>query len=225
VIKRNRALAYLKTKQYDAALCDTGYPNLITTTSEKALFRAAEALYHLGRYSECCELLERLHTTSPTNQQASKVLNRAKSRVLEHTTGEYDFGDLQKKAKHLRPPLLDAATYVGPVEIRQTQNKGRGLFVNRAVKAGDLLLCEKAFSYAYVVEDGESKGERSSQLSVLLNTETERGFLGGQADLLQAIVQKLHRNPSLAKAFTKLYHGSYEAVTTSAVDEEPVVDT
>ena len=52
VIKRNRALAFLNTKQFDAALEDTGFPNFGPEPNEKALFRAAEALYGLSRFQE-----------------------------------------------------------------------------------------------------------------------------------------------------------------------------
>lgn len=225
VIKRNRSLVYLKTKQFDAALSDTGFPIFTSKPSDKAMFRAAEALYYLGRYSECCEVLEALHTVFPDNNQASEVLDRARSRYLEQKTGEYNFKQLQAKAKKLRPPHLDAATYIGPVEVKQTESKGRGLFVTKAVKAGDLLLCEKAFSHAYMPDDAADNIESGLQLNILLNTETNQGFLGGQADLLTSIVQRLYRNPSLASAFNALYHGPYEAVTTSTVDGEPLVDT
>lgn len=225
MIKRNRSLACLKTKQFDAALSDTGFPVFPSTPSDKALFRAAEALYYLGRHSECCEVLEMLHNIFPDNKQASEVLERARSRCLEQKTGEYNFKQLQAKAKKLRPPHLDAATYIGPVEVKQTASKGRGLFVTKAVKAGDLLLCEKAFSHAYAADGAADNAESSSQITILLNSETNRGFVGGQADLLKSIVQKLYRNPSLAAPFTSLYHGPYEAVTTSTVDGEPVVDT
>ncbi len=47
IIKRNRALAFLKTKQFDAALSDTGFPNFDPNPIEKVLFHAAEALYNL----------------------------------------------------------------------------------------------------------------------------------------------------------------------------------
>ncbi|KAL9077334.1 MAG: hypothetical protein Q9157_003370 [Trypethelium eluteriae] len=225
VIKRNRSLAYLKMKQFDAALSDTGFPTFTSTPSDKALFRAAEALYYLGRYSECCEVLEVLHTNFPENKQASEVLARARSRFLEQKTGKYNFKYFQAKAKKLQPPHLDAASYIGPVEVKQTQSKGRGLFVTKAVKAGDLLLCEKAFSHAHVSDRAADNAGSSSEVTMLVNIETNQGFRGGQADLLKSIVQSLYRNPSLAPAFTALYHGPYEAVTTSAIDGEPVVDT
>ncbi|KAF1959181.1 hypothetical protein CC80DRAFT_467564 [Byssothecium circinans] len=221
MIKRNRALAFLKTKQFDAALSDTGFPHFGSNPNEKALFRAVEALYSLGRFRECCEVLELLCTNFPNNNQASVVLDRARDRCLEQDIGEYDFKLLQSEARKRRPPLLNHATYIGPVEIKATENKGRGLFTTTAVKAGDLLLCEKAFSYAYVAE---SEGD-SSEHTLLLNLETNRGFMGGQADLLRTIVQKLYCNPSVARTFTTLYHGTYDAVSMSTVDGKPIVDT
>jgi len=224
-IKRNRSLAFLKTKHFDAALSDTGFPNFNTKPPEKALFRAAEALYHLERYTECCEVLELLRTNFPHNSQGLVALDRARGRCLEQKTGAYNFKQLQAKAEKLQPPHLDHATYIGPVEIKQAKSKGRGLFVTKAVKAGDLLFCEKAFSCAYTNESATGGNEGGSKVTLLLNPETNQGFLGGQADLIKTIVQKLYRNPSLAPAFTTLYHGTYKGVTTPAVDTESIVDT
>jgi hypothetical protein len=225
IIKRNRALAFLKTKQFDAALSDTGFPNFDPNPTEKALFRAAEALYNLERFSECCEVLGLLRTNFPQNREALVVLDRAKSRSQEQKTGVYNFKQLQAKAKKLRPPHLDHATYIGPVEVRHTESKGRGLFVTKAVKAGDLLLCERAFSHAYVNEGAGDSYESSSKITLLLNPETNQGFMGAQADLIKLIVRKLYHNSSVAPAFTTLYHGTYEAVSMPAIDGEPIVDT
>lgn len=153
------------------------------------------------------------------------ALDRARSRLLEKKTGLYDFEQLQAKAKKLRPPHLDHASYLGPVEIRQTESQGRGLFVTKAVKAGELLLCEKAFSHAHAEEDAGDGNENSSKISLLINPETNQGFMGTQAELIKLIVQKLYHNPSVAPAFVTLYHGTYEGVSTSTVDEKPIVDT
>jgi hypothetical protein len=149
------------------------------------------------------------------------VLGRAQKRHAEEGSGLYDFKLLQREAKKLRPPQLDHATYVGPVEVRKSSGKGRGLFVTRAVKAGDLLLCEKAFTHAYAPESGTAQ----SKTTLLLNIETERGFIGGQADLIRITARKLYCNPSLAPAFTALHHGTYKPTSTLNVDGKPVVDT
>lgn len=113
---------------------------------------------------------------------------------------------------------MDQATYIGPVAVKQTETKGRGLFLTTAVKAGDLLLCEKAFCHAH------AEG-RSSNITLLMHPETNRAVMGGQADLIKHIVQKLHRNPSLAPEFDTLYHGNYQGVSVTRVDAQTVVDT
>lgn len=152
-------------------------------------------------------------------------LGRAQSRIVEQKSGVYNFKELQANAKQLRPPHLDHATYIGPVEIRQTESKGRGLFVTKAVKAGELLLCEKAFSHAHA-DEGASDGNANIQkMNLLIDPETGCGLMGARADLIMLTVQKLYRNPSLAQAFTTLCHGTYEGVSTATVDGKPIVDT
>jgi hypothetical protein len=218
ILKRNRALAYLKTKQFDAALSDTGYPTLDLQSPEKALFRATEALYYLRSFDECLTISKLVASAYPDNQQASDVLQRTEKRVEEQKTGVYDWAKLQKLVPKLQPPHLDLATYIGPVEVKQTQSKGRGLFVTADVKAGDLLICEKAFSHAFVAEGGAS-------MTLLMHPETNRASLGGQADLVKNIVRKLQLNPSLAPDFNTLYHGDYQTVGIDKIDSQPVVDT
>jgi tetratricopeptide (TPR) repeat protein len=221
IIKCNRALAHLRTGQFDAALTDTNFPNFDSQPSEKSLYRAAEALYQLQRFPEARKVLETLCEIFPLNKKAAEVLERARSRCEEQSSGDYNFECLQAEARRSRPPLLDHATYPGSVEVRQVANKGRGLFITKAVRAGDLVFCEKAFSYAWIDE----KARKSTGLTVLLNTETDGGFAGGQADLVTDIVQKLHRNPSLGPGFRTLYHGEYQSVDSFTVDGKPVVDT
>ena len=221
ILKRNRALAHLKTKQFDAALADTKFPNFDSPPSEKALFRAAEALYHLRRFEQARQVLETLTESFPSNTRAREMLERASDRCAEQTRADYNFRRLQAAAKRCRPPILDHATYLGPVEVRQVAKKGRGLFVTKAVRAGELLICEKAFSHAWVDEQESAR----SRMTMLLNIETGRGFAGGQSDLITSTVQKLYRNPSLGDEFRDLFHGDYKSVDRSTVDGQPIVDT
>lgn len=196
-------------------------PNLL----EKALFRATEALYNLERFSECCRVLEQLVSKFPHNNEASALLLRAQSRIEEQKSGLYSFKQLQAHAAKLRPPHLDHATHIGPVEIRETESMGRGLFVTKAVKAGDLLLCEKAFIHSHADEGAKVGDVNSLKMSPLIDPETGQGLVGARAELVNITVQKLYRNPSLAQAFTNLYHGTYKGVSTSTVDGKPIVDT
>lgn len=127
---------------------------------------------------------------------------------------------MQLEAQRVRPPRLDYATYSGPVSIRSAGSRGRGLFTTAAVKAGDLLLCEKAFAYGYFDEK-----HHGGEMSLLINPVTNVMTVGKQTELIGLMVQKMHANPSLLPVIADLYHGSYDAVDTTLVDGAPVVDT
>lgn len=170
-------------------------------------------------------MLEQLCNKLPHNSEASVFLGRAQSRTVEQKSGVYNFNELQANAKKLRPPHLDHATYIGPVEIRQTEFKGRGLFVTKAVKAGELLLCEKAFSHAHADEGASDRSVNIQKINPLIDPMTGGGIMGARKDLIMLTVQKLYRNPSLAQAFTTLCHGTYEGVSPATVDGKPIVDT
>lgn len=221
VIKRNRSLAYLKIRQYDAALDDTGFPTLDAEFSEKAMFRAAEALYHLGRYKLCSKVLETLLGGFPGNKQAVNLSERARQRCIEESTGAYDFKMLQEEMKRVSPPLLDHATYIGPVERRETESKGRGLFLTKSVKAGDLLLCEKAFSYAPI----NGAGGNDPNGFLLPDIQKNELIQVHGANVLRLLASKLYNNPSLTASLTGLHVGSGKMADATYVDEQAIVDT
>lgn len=220
-IKLNRSFANLKLRRYDDALADATNLSREYQVSEKGVYRAACSLYELQRFQDCRETLTTLLDNYPNNAEAKEQLLRTEKRLGEQEIGEYDFNVMYKAAEET-PPYLDTATYAGPVAIKTSEGRGRGLFTTRAVVAGELLLCEKAFSYCFA-----SKEERaiSSKTSMLMNTHTKRGTMGTQASLITATVQKLLRNPSLMPSFTALYHGDYKPVRETEVDGSPLVDT
>ncbi|CZR52531.1 related to TPR domain protein [Phialocephala subalpina] len=220
-LRLNRSLAFLKTKQFDAALSDLESASTNLKPTEKALFRKTQALYNLQRYRECCEVLKILRMEYPSNIAAKRELTRAVNRLAEQEKGGYLFKQLYLEATKLRPPHLDHSTYVGPVSLRASGSRGRGLFTTEAVKAGDLLLCEKAFVHAFV----DTRKADNQDVALLINAETNSITMGSQAELIRMIVQKLYLNPSLAAVITDLHHGSYKPVGVSNVDGTPVVDT
>ena len=89
-----------------------------------------------------------------------------------------------------------------------------------AVKAGDLVFCEKAFYHASI----DKERGCGVEMTLLIDSETG-GTLGAQSDLINMTVQKLYRNPFLLSAIASLYHGSYEPTNAIQVDGKPVVDT
>ncbi|KAJ6139733.1 hypothetical protein N7471_006219 [Penicillium samsonianum] len=219
IAQLNRALSFLKSYRFDAALKDVEHVLQVSELSEKGLFRKAQALYQLRRFKESCEIHAILAQKYPDNTQAAHEYSRASARLVEQDSGKYEFRKMILEAKKRRPPRLDRGTYIGPVTVKQTQSHGRGLFTTEAVKAGDLLFCEKAFAYAFHDED------TSQDLYLLLNVDMDKATIGTQAELIELIAQKLHKNPSLIPDFVDLHHGTYKSVDVLEVDGTPVVDT
>ncbi|ESZ98258.1 hypothetical protein SBOR_1354 [Sclerotinia borealis F-4128] len=222
-IHLNRALAHLKDASFDAALTDSQCMISLSDASEKALYRAGQALYGLGRFSECRDMFESLCKKYPNNSLADTELKRVCCRLAEQQSGIYDFESIYKEISTTRPPHLDHATFVGSVVVKPSPGRGLGMFTTKAVEAGELLLCEKAFAHCYAGTSEDS--EINSKITLLMNVHTNKMTMGTQSDLITNIVQKLWKNPSLLPKFTELHHGSYKPTEVAEVDEKPVVDT
>ncbi|KAJ6118364.1 hypothetical protein N7471_013831 [Penicillium samsonianum] len=219
VAQLNRALSFLKSYNFDAALRDVNDVLQVSELSEEALFRKAQALYQLRRFKESCETHAILTEQYPDNTMAAHEYARASARLVEQDGGKYEFGKMILEARKRQPPRLDRGSYIGPVTVKQTQSHGRGLFTTEAVKAGDLLFCEKAFAHAFHDENA------SKDLRLLLNVDMDKATIGTQGELIELIVQKLYKNPSLLPGFVDLHHGTYKSVDVLEVDVIPVVDT
>lgn len=139
-----------------------------------------------------------------------QLIERAHARLQERHSGQYDFRNMYKQAQETRP-LVDCATYIGAVEIRDSPAKRRKVFTTRKILAGELLICEKAFGYACCGTD--------------LPGDEDETELGSSVNYLRTqISQKLLHNVEDARSFGDLYHGDYDAVSVYGVDGRGVVD-
>ncbi|KAK4077184.1 hypothetical protein Purlil1_12487 [Purpureocillium lilacinum] len=213
----NRSFVNLRLGRPEQALSDAAQCRNNTLLIEKRLFRQARALYELGSFAECQQVLQELTELYPENTAAKREADRVKARLQELGTGEYSF-DRMYKSSRATPPLVDCATFSAAVRVDRSPEKGLGLFTTKPVTAGELLLCEKAFAYSYA--DGEE-----GEYRVLMNLSTKRVTVGAQAQLLTGCLQKLYHNPQTSQSFRSLYHGSYKSSSVSESDGFPVVDT
>lgn len=180
----------------------------IDTTCEKALFRAARASYNLGCFARCRSYLAELEVLYPGNKAAIRDIERCDLRLREQA-GEFDFASMLDEAVTKQPsPRLDRATYIGPIEVRKCaiESHGRGLFTTKAVKAGELLLCEKAFAAAFSPNDNIATAEVNTPKD-LLKAEWPTWKKKLRAELAVSTFFKLSRNPSVVSAFADLYPG------------------
>ncbi|KAJ0162579.1 hypothetical protein CTA2_4322 [Colletotrichum tanaceti] len=216
----NRSLANLRLQRPEKALADALRARYGGEPTEKGLFREAKARYGMDQFGLCLEKLRQVVDLNPDNQDAKTEIERVTRRIREQETGEYSWKQLHKQTG-ATPPLIDCATFSAPVEVRPSPGRGNGLFTTRAVKTGHVLLCEKAFAYSYAAED-DAVGRQN--VKILMNLGTKRMTMGGQANLIVSIVQKLHHNPQMASRFMELHRGDYRSAEPSPA-EEPSVDT
>jgi len=114
VIRTNRALAYLRDENYEAALVDTWYVDTGPNISEKRLYREGKALYGLRRFSKCCDIFQILCERYPNNLEAADELARARARLPEQLHGVYDFKAIDEEISQARPRTWIMQTSLGP---------------------------------------------------------------------------------------------------------------
>jgi hypothetical protein len=157
-------------------------------------------------------------------------LNRTEERLKEKMIGGYNFASFYEEANHLPQPLLDHASFSGGVEVRNSPGRGRGLFTTVPVKAGDLLVCEKAFALSYTNEkDTDGASSKNPQAEAEQEEQRKAKSEVMIAKLYRMIVQKLAKNPSLFPEFVSLYSGLFPSSEKSRipliVDDRLVIDT
>ena len=180
-------------------------------TSEKGLFRASRASYGLENFSQCRSYLAELQKLYPGNKAATKDIERCELRFQEQA-GKFDFASMLTEAVTKQPsPRLDRASYIGPIEVRKCaiESHGRGLFTTKAVKAGELLLCEKAFVTAFVPDDSQTVTEvdQPRESPRESNADGSKWRLKLRAELGANTLVKLVRIPSVVSIFAALYPG------------------
>lgn len=190
--------------------------------TEKGLFREATCLYRLRKFDECLSKFQKLRALYPSNKDVQFEVAKTIDRLRECNDGIYKWKNMQQQSKN-GDQLVDCGTFSKNVEIRPSPGKGRGLFTTKSVVAGELLICEKAFSYSFIDTDG---GTKEHQNILLLDVDALKALVGGQILNLTRIIQKLYHEPGTAASFLEMHHDNYAALPQGLrVDSKPVVDT
>ncbi len=215
-------MAYAKRECYEQTLADVScLPAELKL--EEWLYRPALFLYHMGRFDECQSRLAELLTHYPESKPGQELLLRARRRLHEQMTGQYDFLAMYQQLERGEKEL-DIATYTGPLVVGQSEGRGRGLFTAEAVKAGQLLSCEKAAVYCRAPVEGMSSKDRM-YLYVVAFPHEFMSLPGAKAELATQAVQKILRKSSAASSILESYSGAYEhAKVTEPIDGQCVVD-
>ena len=223
LIQKNRAEAHLNRRSFDGALADADSVPKSHPLYYKALFRSARASYELGQFEKAEQKLKSLVLLNWAQNRDNEDANRNLARIQERRSeesGVYDFKKVHKLTGdgHF---YLDHALYQRIVKVQPSEGRRYGLFITKAVQAGELLLCEKAFAVT-LTEPGNSGNPPYFHLNFGFGN-----YIAGRTYplLVNQIVQKLYKNPSLQEVFNALYAGDYERTPEMMVDGKPVIDT
>ena len=86
------------------------------------------------------------------------------ARLDEQSKGTYDYLALFLQHRSKGQHRLDVADYIGPIEISHSTEHGRILKTTRAVKAGELLLANKAIAAVFPSDWAGGKTRKNSNL-------------------------------------------------------------
>jgi hypothetical protein len=82
------------------------------------------AAYGIRDWSAAVDHLQRAHDEYPDNEQIATELTKAKQRLLESQTGQYDWNAIRLAIDQEKRDL-DVADYIGPIEISDVPGRGK----------------------------------------------------------------------------------------------------
>ena len=148
----NRSEALLKLRHYRLALRDARRALKIQPSHCKSQYRRIRARIGLRQFREALLDVEDALLYSPDNELflESKLQLGRRTTVLDKPT--YNATEMLAFTKRYSDPAdqsLMYADFVGPVEVKLSPGRGRGLFATRNISAGSLFLAEKAYGVFY----------------------------------------------------------------------------
>ncbi|TDL25406.1 hypothetical protein BD410DRAFT_638723 [Rickenella mellea] len=203
ILRLNRSEAYLRMAWYKSAFQDAEMvlhavgSNIEDSYLRKAVFRAAKALYHLGEYNKAIEMANR----RPQDEECQTWFTKASDRLHEQLSGEYDWDSIFQQSQ-ASSEQVEMAEFTGPIQVRDVNGVGggRGMFVTRDVKAGELLMVSKAIAIG---------NENQEQPTIFVNCITN-GILPTRAAALRSqLIERLWEDSRMNLIIQALYAGSH----------------
>jgi tetratricopeptide (TPR) repeat protein len=232
-LHRNKAYVEVLLGLYDAAKTDALASLLYQPDDKskeldcKAFYRAGRAMYELADYQAAKAMFDRCLQLLPQDTDGLRELKRTVCRITEEQHGHFDFKAMSENITSTKDFRAKQASYVRRTEIRQTEDRGKGLFATQPIACGDIVLCEKAF-----VAERPPWLKPQKMENFIVSPSSKHVFLGGHAETWFATVRKVFNNPSLASSLLDLCaHSDYnshvahqQATPVSMVDGLPIID-
>ncbi|KAF8399507.1 hypothetical protein HHK36_015374 [Tetracentron sinense] len=141
----NRAEARSRLREFSDALEDCDQALKLESTHFKTLLCKGKILINLNRYSMALGCFKRALLDPQSNGNSETLngyLDRCKKLEFQSRNGAFDLSDWVLNRFQGKPPEL--AEYIGAVQIKKSENGGRGFFATKNTEAGTLLLVTKA---------------------------------------------------------------------------------
>ena len=158
----------------------------------KLAWRKAAAAYDMRLWERASELA-RAAADLGIRQATDLVASIVKRQQEE--VGQFDWDAIFES--YATGKKLDVANYVGPVQILPSPGKGRGVFLTRDVRAGELLLVEKALVHASKKDLGGFGYFQINLSKVRMNT-------GNHVIAVQKAIHQLMDNTGLQTVWDQL---------------------
>lgn len=205
----NRSAAYLKLCNYNLALVDAQSVLDVDKGHIKCIFRKANALFGMARYKDAVSFLSNasVEQSSENKKVIDDLISKGETFIAQSDTGYYPWDNIAKM--EFQNHCHDLAEYEGSVVVKDSPNKGRGLFATETIRAGQLILASKAF--AYVVASNEAGIFLNSKDTKCIKTRS-------QTQLVTSIAQILNNCPEKCTEFYSLYGGANYSNKLSSED-------
>lgn len=226
-LRRNRAHVNLVLQRYDEAKSDAlssltqGASAEQQSLDAKAYYRAGSAAYALGDFAEAKRCFAEQDRLQPDSKTRQINIRRTAKRLEEQEKRRVDMDKIVASLPKVnwKP---DVAGFDGDTAIKSSPGAGRGLFATRDFKAGEVIMCEKAFCAV----SSRDKGSATAVTALTVDLDDAYNIRVFPAGLHRAVVQKLLDNPSSAPRILALDSGSWAGTGDACVltADGPVVD-
>ncbi|TDL13312.1 hypothetical protein BD410DRAFT_903327 [Rickenella mellea] len=203
ILRLNRSEVYIRMGWYKSAFQDAekvllAGNNVDDVYLRKAVFRAAKSLYHLGEYNMAIDMANRRQR----DDECQTWYTKASDRLHEQLSGEYDWNSLFQQSQ-ASFEQVEMAEFTGPVQVRDVNGVGggRGIFVNRDVKAGELLMVSKAIATG-------SGNPQHDQSTTFINCITNDVLPTRTAAMRSQLIERLWEDSRVDLIVQALYAGS-----------------
>ncbi|KAM1633321.1 hypothetical protein ACFX14_011513 [Malus domestica] len=158
----NRAEARSRLRDFAEALRDCDRALEIERAHFKTLVCKGKILLNLNRYSMALDYFRTAQLDPQANGSSVDLdgyLQKSKKLELMSRTGAFDLSEWVVNGFRGKP--LEPAEYIGAVQIKKSEIRGRGLFVTKNIDAGTLVLVTKAVATERGIFPGQDLDENT----------------------------------------------------------------